>query len=146
MLASMLRRFLLAALTAGVAMLAIAPVASATLPTAHAARSVHRCATFRDRKSPYGGAGEDKYGVYILQGHVGCKNATSVETAVFAGKGEALEGQYSAYTFYRGWYCAGQMGGYSCQNAEKHPGKRFAVLACSAPDIGCPVWASHVGT
>jgi hypothetical protein len=132
-----------------VVMLAATPIADAisnTGPPAQAARSFHRCATFRDRKSPYGGANEDEYGVYILQGRVICQTAIRVQTAVFAGKGKALEGQYSAYSFYKGWYCDGQMGGYSCQNAEEHPGKRFAVLACSAPAIRCPVWDSHLGT
>jgi hypothetical protein len=114
-------------------------------PTAWAARSYHRCATFRDRDSPYGSPGEDEYGVYILKGHVACVAAIKIQTAVFAGKAEGLTGLHAAYSFYRGWYCDGQMGGYTCQNALEHASRSFAVLACAAPDIRCPVDDSDLG-
>jgi hypothetical protein len=114
-------------------------------PVARAARLFRRCGTFRDQESPYGSSPNDEYGVYILSGWVACRSAISIQRAVFAGEGEGLEGVASAYTFYRGWYCDGQMGGYTCQNALRRPSRRFAALACEVPDIGCPTTDAHLG-
>jgi hypothetical protein len=125
---------------AGASIVSAAPAIHS--PQARAAKAFHRCGTFRDRHSPFGRASEDEYGVYILKGRVACKTAIQIQTAVFATKGRPVGS--TAYLFYRGWYCDGQMGGYSCQNAEERPSKSFAVLSCSARDIGCPVSDSNL--
>jgi hypothetical protein len=147
----MLRLYFPASITAVVILMAVSVLAGAAIasaapashsPGARAANTFPRCGTFRDRNSPFGDANEDEYGVYILKGRVACHTAIQVQTAVFAAKGEPAGD--TAYVFYRGWYCDGQMGGYNCQNVKEHPGKRFAVLSCSAPGIGCPVSDSNL--
>jgi hypothetical protein len=117
--------------------------AGGTAPEAHAARTYHRCATFHDENSPYAHPGHANYGVYVTRGRISCQSAIQVMTAVFTGKGRAVEG--TSYTLYHRWYCGGQMGGYSCQSSLHNPAGTFDVLACAAPLIGCPVNDSKLG-